>query len=142
MPNIIRNPAGSGAELQLENLVVDDTDYLREISLAGLVFSSVMTLDPDTVVQLRIPLLRPVLEMTSRVAWCRPERDCFVVGVEFHNKIDCFHARMVQQVCHIEHYRKTVRENEGRELSRQEAALEWIRNYAHDFPGPEDFCTE
>ncbi len=142
MPKIIRNPAGSGAELQLENIVVDDTDYLREIGPAGLVFSSVMPLNAGAVVRLRIPLLRPVLDTTGCVAWCRPEQDCFVVGVEFHNKIDRFHARMAQQVCHIEHYRKTVRENEGRELSRQEAALEWIRNYAHDFPGPEDFYSE
>ncbi len=142
MPNIICEPAGSGPELQLENLVVDDTDCLREISPGGLVFFSVMAVDVGAVIRLRIPVLRPALETTGCVAWCRPEQDRFLVGVEFRNKIDRFHARMVQQVCHIEHYRKTVREHEGRELSWQEAALEWIENYARYFPGPEDFSPE
>ena len=41
---------------------------------------------------------------------------------------------MIEQVCHIEHYRKEVMLREGRELSAQEAAREWISKYAGDFP--------
>ena len=41
---------------------------------------------------------------------------------------------MIEQICHIEHYRAEVEGKEGRELSSQEAAKEWISSYAGDFP--------
>jgi hypothetical protein len=41
---------------------------------------------------------------------------------------------MIEQICHIEHYRKEVKLVEGRELSSEEAADEWITRYAGDFP--------
>jgi hypothetical protein len=37
---------------------------------------------------------------------------------------------MVEQICHIEHYRRAVRESQSRTLSSQEAAIEWIECYA------------
>jgi hypothetical protein len=45
-----------------------------------------------------------------------------------------FLARMVEQVCHIEDYRQSVSRIEGRQLSAEEAATEWIDRYARDFP--------
>ena len=46
-----------------------------------------------------------------------------------------FRARMVEQVCHIEQYKHQVLKKEGRKLSGEEAALEWIQKYAPQFPG-------
>ena len=43
---------------------------------------------------------------------------------------------MVEQICHIEHYRRTVHESQGRSLSSHEAAPEWIERYAEAFPFP------
>jgi hypothetical protein len=43
----------------------------------------------------------------------------------------------VEQICHIEHYRTTVRANQGRALSSHEAAIEWIEQYAEAFSFPE-----
>ena len=45
---------------------------------------------------------------------------------------------MVEQVCPIEQYRHEMLKNEGRTLSSEEAALEWIQKYAPQFPGPGD----
>ncbi len=42
---------------------------------------------------------------------------------------------MVEQVCHIEE-KKLVSLTGGRALSTKEAAAEWIRKYAPDFPHP------
>jgi hypothetical protein len=44
-----------------------------------------------------------------------------------------FLARMKAQCHQIERYRLDVLRNEGRELSRDEAALEWIERYAAGF---------
>jgi hypothetical protein len=45
-------------------------------------------------------------------------------------------ARMVEQVCHIENYKKVVYQAEGRLLTAEEAAMEWISKYASQFPDP------
>jgi hypothetical protein len=43
---------------------------------------------------------------------------------------------MVEQLCHIEHYRKEVRDTEGRILDGEAAAREWISKFAAKFPDP------
>ena len=56
----------------------------------------------------------------------------------FHNRNDIIEQKfiysMVEQVCHIEQYKKEVLKNEGQGLSGEEAAVEWITKYAKDFP--------
>ena len=46
---------------------------------------------------------------------------------------DDFQTRMEAQCQQIERYRLEVLRNEGRELSQDEAALEWIERYAESF---------
>ena len=41
---------------------------------------------------------------------------------------------MVEQICYIEHYKREVLKNEGRILSGKDAALEWVKKNAADFP--------
>ena len=48
-------------------------------------------------------------------------------------KDDRFLARMESQCFQIERYRWEVRRTEGRLLSQDEAAREWIQRYAADF---------
>jgi hypothetical protein len=61
---------------------------------------------------------------------CRPRR----VQVWIHRRDESFMARMVEQLCHIAHYRQRVVQRQGRELSEEEAASEWIARYAEWFP--------
>jgi hypothetical protein len=42
---------------------------------------------------------------------------------------------MVEQVAYIESYKKQVREREGRTITGEQAAFEWIARYADSFPG-------
>jgi hypothetical protein len=107
------------------------------VSHGGLAFLSAECIDLGKVVQVRIPSVEPPFEAHARVVWCRPEADQFLVGVEFLDAGDAFGARMVQQVCSIENYRKQVLVETGRELTSQEAAEEWIQLYAGRFPDSE-----
>ena len=43
---------------------------------------------------------------------------------------------MVEQVCNIENYRRDVEQREGRKLTTEEAAKEWIKRDASSFPNP------
>jgi len=40
----------------------------------------------------------------------------------------------VEQICHIEQYKRDMRDQEGRELTGEQAAYEWIERFAAEFP--------
>jgi len=104
------------------------------VSEGGLAFVSDTCPRVEDTIEVRIPEVNPPFEAHARVAWCRPEEGRFLVGVQFLDASDAFRARMVEQVCTIEKYRRDVREQEGRELDSQQAAAEWINRYAGNFP--------
>jgi hypothetical protein len=104
------------------------------VSHGGLAFVSNLCPAQGATIEIAIPDVDPPFQAHARVAWCRPEEDAFLVGVEFLDSTDAFRARMVEQVCTIERYREQVREEEGRELDAHEAAAEWIGKYAGRFP--------
>lgn len=108
----------------------------HDVSLGGLSIEVDWCLEPGELVELRVPTVSPPFETRGRVAWCRRIDSNYEMGVQFLEASDAFRARMVEQVCHIEQFRSQVREREGRELSAQEAAAEWIREHAADFPNP------
>lgn len=107
---------------------------VRNVSFGGLAFTTDSCPSVGAVIQLRLPTVDPPFEARGQIAWCRPEKGAFLVGVEFLDASDAFRARMVQQVCSIERYRAETLEQQGRDLSAEEAALEWIRKYAGAFP--------
>lgn len=124
VPIEVRAVAGSEAILQQG----------KNVSEGGLAFISDTCPEVDDVIELRIPEVDPPFEAHARVVWCRPEEGRFLVGAQFLDASDAFRARMVEQVATIEKYRKDVLEREGRELSAQDAAAEWIGKYAGKFP--------
>lgn len=113
---------------------------VHDVSQGGLSFHSVFALDPGTMVSIRIPLVRPAFETVGRVVWCDGGAAGYRVGIEFLQVQDEFRVRMVEQVCHIESYKRKVEEVEKREISIEAAAMEWISRFAAQFPdaGAED----
>lgn len=109
----------------------------RNVSLGGLAFLTEVCPRIGAVLQLRMPTITPPFVAEARVAWCRPENGAYLVGVRFVDAAAVFRSRMVQQVCAIDRYREEVQEREGRTLSSQEAAAEWIERFAGRFPGSE-----
>lgn len=104
------------------------------VSVGGLAFESDEYVAPGSTIEIRIPEVDPPFEASARVVYCQPCPDHFSVGAQFLDAGDAFRARMVEQVCSIERYRREVREREGRSLSPEEAAAEWIGKYAGRFP--------
>lgn len=107
------------------------------VSFGGLSFMFDEPLPIDQVLTVRIPTVKPPFEASARVIWCRPEGDKYLVGIQFLEATAAFRARMVEQVCFIENYRKAMLEQQGRALTTDEAATEWIRKYAGNFPDTE-----
>ncbi|MBV9772494.1 MAG: PilZ domain-containing protein [Gemmatimonadetes bacterium] len=104
------------------------------VSFGGLAFRSDEYVEPGSIIDIRIPEVKPPFEAHARVSWCSPEEGGYCVGARFLDSSAAFRSRMVEQVCSIEAYRREVEEREGRTLAPEEAALEWIERYGSRFP--------
>src|SRR5690242_16506997 len=117
MRQFIRHPSDVPIEIQS----APENGYLRRciknVSLGGLAFSSDAAIEPETIIALRFPYLKPAFEVpAARVAWCQNEGSQYAVGVQFLDSEEAFRVRMVEQICHIESYRRDIAQREGREL--------------------------
>ncbi len=134
MRKYIRHPSDIPIEFDIEGLAAHDAEYLNDISFGGLSFRAKSRVKPGTVIVIKISFVEPEFEARAQVKWCRKRERHYDVGVSFIDPDDAFRTRMVEQICHIEHYKKEILEKEGRKLTGEDAALEWIRLYAARFP--------
>ncbi len=130
----IRHPAEIPIEVRSDLRLTPYKRALGDVSVGGLSFRSAVALETGTLVHVRIAFVRPAFEADARIAWCEQRDGSFEVGVSFLGAQDRFTARMVEQLCHIERYRRETSERLGRALSGQEAAREWIHRFADSFP--------
>ncbi len=112
----------------------DDDTTLTNVSLGGLSFISSQKLQILDRVRVCIPVLQKENYLTGLVVWCEKAGKGYEIGLEFDSSQEIFRLRMIEQICHIEHYRREVNSQQGRVLSTEEAAKEWISEYAGDFP--------
>ena len=83
-------------------------------------------------IKIRLPMVKPTFEAIVEIVWIRKRQSYYEVGVTFLNEEDAFQGRMCEQMCRIEIYRQK-QAGEGRKLSIDEAAMEWITHYAEQF---------
>ncbi len=140
MRSYIRHPSDIPIEYQVDEQAesVAGQEHLHDISAGGLSFTSTHALVAGSLITIRINNVVPAFVARARVAWCRSEGDSFVIGVAFTESSDLFRARMVEQVCHIEHYKAEVLASEGRKIDGEEASREWIQKFAKEFPRLDD----
>ncbi len=128
----IRHP--SNIPIEVTQGEQHEHDLVHNVSLGGLAFETDHALPIGTVIGLRIDAVRPPFSTTARVVWCKSLAERFELGVEFLEASAAFRARMVEQVCHIEQHKQHVHKTEGRVLTSQQAAMEWIEAFASKFP--------
>lgn len=106
---------------------------LHDISLGGVACNSTRAFRCGTYIELCIPLLGELARFSGTVAWCRKQVQDFLVGIAFVDEENMFRARMVEQICLIEQYRKQREEAVGHALAPEAVAQEWIAAHAADF---------
>jgi hypothetical protein len=134
MRSYIRHPTDVPIELSPAGRMLGEHSRVQNVSVGGLSLKSGVELKLQTLINIRIPSVEPPFETVGLVVWCTEKYSGYEIGVQFINEQDAYAVRMVEQICHIEHYRIKVREKEGRSLNAEEAAGEWIEKYAKDFP--------
>jgi hypothetical protein len=130
----IRHTAGVPIEVRAVDGGARHTEQSVNVSEGGLSFLTDRDLALGSTIDVRIDDVEPPFEARAEVVWCSGEDGRHCVGVRFLNANDAFRARMVEQVCSIEQYRREVEEREGRVLTSPEAAAEWIGRYGERFP--------
>jgi Tfp pilus assembly protein PilZ len=134
MRNFIRHPIDIPIKV-IENEGEDCLNQsLHDISVGGLRCLSDKPLATGAEIKIIIDMVDPVLEIPGIVIWCRPVDESYELGIEYQGEKDVYSLRMVEQICHIEHYRKEVQIREGRNISSEQAAREWITKFAGKFP--------
>lgn len=133
--SFIRHPVDVPIVCQVNETDSGETPQLTDISEGGVSFTTDHFLAPGATVNIIIDLVKPVFTARATVAWCHQEGHDFRVGVAFVDPGVDYKARMVEQLCHIEQYRQNVLKQEGRRLTPQQAAFEWIQKHASEFPG-------
>jgi len=134
MRQFIRHPAAIPIEVGSADHLADAEPHVVNVSHGGLAFESDVELTPGLVVEVRIPSMFPMFTTLGRVVWCKANDKGYQLGVAFLDQDDAFRTRMVEQICHIENYRNNASAVEGRQLSVEEAAAEWIDRFAAHFP--------
>ncbi|MBL7004467.1 MAG: PilZ domain-containing protein [Gammaproteobacteria bacterium] len=141
----IRHP--SGIPIQVTEIdtnkssegIVQKKSHVNNVSLGGLAFFSSSAMIIDKQVLVSIPCIDIQYEVIGRVLWCKELDSAFEIGLEFDDAQQVFQLRMIEQICHIEHYRKELERVEGRKISSEQAAIEWIDKYASSFPKFDSF---
>jgi hypothetical protein len=148
MRRYIRHPSNIPISFQIHDQSQTVVHRMRDVSLGGLCITADRPLQRGMKIHINIPIVveeygssidsepkGEPFEADGVVAWCRPEGPSYAVGVQFADQSIHFGLRMVEQICHIEHYRADVLNAQGRALSAEEAAKEWVEKYAAEFPG-------
>lgn len=136
----IRHPSDIPITIEQASLQGPINLALNNVSQGGLAFDSPSFIPIGTLVNIQIPIVKSNFQVTGVVQWCQqqaPDKDNYEVGIEYIDHEDAFRVRMVEQICHIEQYRREIEQKEGRPLTGEAAALEWITKHAAEFPNPE-----
>ncbi len=132
----IRHPASIPLAITVASERPSRLQPIRDLGYGGLAFASPSAIPRGTRVSIRIDALDPPGAIVGQVAWCKATAQGFDVGIQFLGDDTAYRARMLEQVCHIQDYRERIRIREGRELTKTEAAAEWISKHAASFPEP------
>jgi len=134
MRKFIRHPSDIPIHYNLGKTAKFTKEHLKDIGHGGLSFRSRVCLKTGKIIIIQIKIHNPGIKAKGVVEWCNSMNNGYEIGVSFDDEQTEFAVRMVEQACYIEHYKRDVLINEGRILSGEEAAIEWVEKNAADFP--------
>ena len=132
--NFIQHPEGVPIEIYMQPESAKSSVMVPSICARGLRFNTNVFLESGTLIKVSIPVVDPCFEAQCWVVWCAKADHGFDVGVSFLENTDAIPIQMVEQICYIKHYKQQVLDREGRVLTTEEAAIEWMRDHSKAYP--------
>lgn len=108
-------------------------DSITNVSLGGLCFIASDRLEVDEQIKVRFPVINNKASIDAKVVWCNKTAKGYEVGLEFRDPEEVERLKMIEQICQIENFRHDLERREGRQLSSEQAAREWVNRYAGEF---------
>ena len=87
-------------------------------------------------IDITIPVKEKIFDVRAKVIYSKEDKKSarFLTGVSFTDFPSAFKARLAEEVLQILEYRKTISRELGHEVSEEEAASKWVRDFASRFP--------
>ena len=104
-----------------------------EQDLGGLCFESLRPVQAGMVLEVTVGVCGETQTFRGVVHWVRPLGRHFEVGLRFTDPDHAFRARMAEQACYIEAYRRRRSRRTGHTIGVEQAARAWIRRHAKAF---------
>ncbi|MCP4186492.1 MAG: PilZ domain-containing protein [Gammaproteobacteria bacterium] len=111
----------------------DKDDTITNVSFGGMSFIANDRLQINQKIRVKFPILNSRAALTCKVIWCNKSSRGYEVGLEFDDAEEVERLKMIDQISDIENYRKRMESIEGRPMNSEQAAREWITQYAGDF---------
>lgn len=127
----IHHPGEFPIELNPRNTLPSEAEHLPELKL---VCQSKTPFSSGSFISIQLPEVCDDIEVPGIVDWCNNTDNGYELGIKFSDQDSMMRIRMLEQVCFIKRYRASVLSLEGRDISDQDAALEWIAKYSRLFP--------
>lgn len=106
---------------------------LHSLSLGGIACHSPRAWRHGSALEMRIPSLGDSACYSGYVAWCLKRKHVFLVGIAFVDEQTLFGARMGEQICQIERYKRAREQLDTAPQSIEAIAREWVQRHAGDF---------
>ena len=108
----------------------------EDLSLGGLNFIWPRKLSRGTLFDITIPVKEKLFELRAKVAYSREDRKSarYHTGVTFVDFPSAFKARLAEEVLEIMEFQKSISLKLGHDVSEEEAASQWVREFAPHFP--------
>lgn len=110
--------------------------WLHSVSRSGLACFALRSYRFGCSVELQIPVLGEQARYPGVVIWCHKVQQGYLTGVAFLDEETQFRARMTEQICQIEHYRRQRERELGERLPIESVAQEWVTQHAAEFAMP------
>lgn len=112
-----------------------ENESIANVSPGGLCFIASDYLQKNESIQVRFPVLNREHNLDGKVVWCNKTAMGYEVGFEFDDPEEVERLKMIEQICQIESFRQDLEIREGRKLSGEQAAREWVTKYSGNFKG-------
>ena len=93
------------------------------------------SLTPKTSIEVDIPIREKFFHIRARVVYSREDTQTslYKTGVTFEDTDSLFKAKLAEEILAIEKFREKLVRLEGREVTEEEAASQWISKHAKKF---------
>lgn len=108
---------------------------IQNLSVGGIACYSEEPVPTGERVAIEMAIGAQQVQLHGTVVWCRAAGGRFELGLRFEEDRAETRARVYRELAEIEHYRHEVLMLEGRQLSSDAAALEWMSGRGVAQPG-------